>query len=241
MTTHINHLMHDHSHQPPGLNMFHHPRRIKHIRRFRTTKTAIPSVNSFVISRVDYCNSLLAGLPNCHLHRVQLVLNVAARLLYRKKDHITPLLRDKQHWLPIAACSQFKICLLTYKSLHGLAPQYIADFLKPVAGVSRQSTLYSASNESLIILATKTEFGTRLFTLAEPTYWNQLLETEKRFICEYIQATTQNIFVSTFIFFINSKHRVLAVGFKPAGLTYVFAKGVSDQVRDPLTPRNSLQ
>ena len=32
-----------------------------------------------------------------------------------------------------------------------------------------------------------------------------------------------------------------SVGWAPAGLTYVFAKGVSDQVRDPLTPRNSLQ
>ena len=32
-----------------------------------------------------------------------------------------------------------------------------------------------------------------------------------------------------------------SVGWTPAGLTYVFAKGVSDQVRDPLTPRNSLQ
>ena len=124
MTTHINHLVR---------TCFYNLRRIKHIRRFITTKTAILLVNSFVISRVDYCNSLLAGLPNCHLHRIQLVLNAAARLLYRgqKRDHITPLLHDKLHWLPIAARIQFKICLLTYKSLHGLAPQYIVDFWNP--------------------------------------------------------------------------------------------------------------
>ena len=151
---------------------------MKHIRRFITTKTASLLVNSFVISRVD---SLLAGLPNYHLHRIQLVLNAAARLLYRgqKRDHITPLMRDKLHWLPIAARIQFKICLLTYKSLHGLAPQYIADFLKPVASVSRRSTLRSASNESLIIPATKTAFGTRAFCVTGPTYWNQLPETAK--------------------------------------------------------------
>ena len=139
MTTHINYLVR---------TCFYHLRRIKHIRRFISTKTAVLIINSFVISRVDYCNSLLAGLPNCHLHRIQLVLNAAARLLYRgqKKDHITPLLRDKLHWLPIAARIQFKVCLLTYKSLHGLAPQYIADFLKPVASVSRRSTLRSASS-----------------------------------------------------------------------------------------------
>ena len=173
MTTHINHLVR---------TCFYNLRRIKHIRRFITTKTAILLVNSFVISRVDYCNSLLAGLPNCHLHRIQLVLNAAARLLYRgqKRDHITPLLRDKLHWLPIAARIQFKICLLTYKSLHGLAPQYITDFLKFVASVSRRSTLRSASNESpLIIPATKTAFGARAFSVTGPTYWNQLPETVK--------------------------------------------------------------
>ena len=126
-----------------------------------------------------YCNSLLAGLPNCHLHRIQLVLSAAARLLYRdqKRDHITPLLRDKL--LPIAGRIQFKICLLTYKSLHGLVPQYIADFLKPVASMSRRSMLRSASNESLIIPATKTTFGTRAFSVTGPTYWNQLPETVK--------------------------------------------------------------
>ena len=93
MTIHINHLVR---------TCFYNLRRIKHIRRFITTKTAILLVNSFVISRIDYCNSLLAGLPNCHLHRIQLVLNAAARLLYRgqKRDHITPLMRDKLHWLP---------------------------------------------------------------------------------------------------------------------------------------------
>ena len=172
MTTHINHLVR---------TCFYHLRRIKHIRRYITTKTAILLVNSFVISRVDYCNSLLVGLPKCHLHRIQLVMNAAARLLYRgqKKDHITPLLRDKLHWLPIAARIQFKVCLLTYKSLHGQAPRYIADFLKPVASVSRRSTLRSASSESLIIPAAKTVFGTRSFAVAGPTYWNQLPETVK--------------------------------------------------------------
>ena len=193
MITHINHLVR---------TCFYHLRRIKHIRRFITTKTAILLVNSFVISRVDYCNSLLVGLPKCHLHRIQLVMNAAARLLYRgkKKDHITPLLRDKLHWLPIAARIQFKVCLLTYKSLHGLAPRYIADFLKPVASVSRRSTLRSASNESLIIPATKTVFGTRSFSVAGPTYWNQLPETVKT-------APSVNTFKrrlkTTIVFFIN--------------------------------------
>jgi len=47
-------------------------------------------VNSFVISRVDYCNSLLAGAPRYQRDRLQSVLNTAARLLVgaKKHDHI---------------------------------------------------------------------------------------------------------------------------------------------------------
>src|SRR6218665_2667512 len=50
--------------------------------------------------------------------------NSAARLLCnrRKYDHITPLLRDVLHWLPVPLRVEFKICLLVYKSLHGAAP-----------------------------------------------------------------------------------------------------------------------
>jgi len=56
-------------------------------------------VNSFVISRVDYCNSLLAAVPRYQLHRLQSVLNTAARLIVgaKKHDHIKHVLRDRLH------------------------------------------------------------------------------------------------------------------------------------------------
>jgi len=51
---------------------------------------------SFVLSRLDYCNSLLAGLLKCSLRPLQLATNMAARLIYRarKSCHITPLLSE---------------------------------------------------------------------------------------------------------------------------------------------------
>ena len=81
-------------------------------------------VNSFVISRVDYCNSLLARVPRYQLDRLQSVMNTAARLIVgaKKQDHIKHVLKDCLHWLPIPQRVQFKLCLLTYKALHGLAP-----------------------------------------------------------------------------------------------------------------------
>ena len=67
---------------------------------FEAVKTA---VDCFVITQVDRYNSLLAGAPKCLLDRLQSVLNSAARLVYnrRKYDHVTPLLHDRLHWLPV--------------------------------------------------------------------------------------------------------------------------------------------
>ena len=58
---------------------------------------------AFVISRLDNCNSLLYGLSVKDICKIQRVQNMAARLISRtkKRDHITPILRDQLHWLPI--------------------------------------------------------------------------------------------------------------------------------------------
>ena len=71
-------------------------RRIKSICHTLPTSTAIQLVNSFNISRVDYCNNILAGVPKYPLDRLQSILNVPVRLIfgYSRYDHITPLLRD---------------------------------------------------------------------------------------------------------------------------------------------------
>ena len=66
--------------------------------------------------------------PDKALNKLQLVLNTAARILTRtpKFDHITPMLASL-HWLPVKARADFKVLLLTYKALHGLAPTYLSD------------------------------------------------------------------------------------------------------------------
>ncbi|KAJ8407757.1 hypothetical protein AAFF_G00268010 [Aldrovandia affinis] len=89
---------------------------IRRIRPFLTQEATQLLVQALVISRLDYCNSLLAGLLACAIKPLQLVQNAAARLVFNqpKFTHVTPLL-SSLHWLPIAACIRFKSLVLAFQ------------------------------------------------------------------------------------------------------------------------------
>ena len=102
----------------PDLLFEYHIKQITRI-AFFLTKDAEKLIHAFVSSRLDYCNVLFSGFPSTYLKNVQRMHNAAARLLTRtrKFDHITSTLVSL-HWLPIQARADFKVLLLTYKSLH---------------------------------------------------------------------------------------------------------------------------
>ena len=104
-------------------------------------------------SKLDICNSLLYGLPQYLIDRLQAVQNCAARLVTRsrKHDHITPILKQL-HWLPVYSRIKYKILLLTFKALHGLAPSYITEILQPYRS---SRSLRSASKRLLTIPSAK--------------------------------------------------------------------------------------
>ena len=106
-------------------------------------------IHAFVTSKLDYCHSLLSGLSQNQIQRLQYVQNSAARLLTgtRKYDSITPILKEL-HWLPMAERIDFKILLLTFKSLHNMAPIYLRELLSPYIPLR---TLRSSSKSSLVI------------------------------------------------------------------------------------------
>ena len=98
------------------------------MRAFLTEASLQKLVTSFVLSRMDYCNSLLVNLPNDTITKLQ---NHAARLVLKKTkgDHVTPLFR-KLYWLPIQARIDYKICVLCYKCINKTAPSYLSDLLE---------------------------------------------------------------------------------------------------------------
>ena len=91
-----------------------------------------------------------------------------------KFDQIQHLISDRLHWLPVHKRVQFKLCLLAYKAVHGLAPHYLADMCRPVSSDDARRKLRSATREDLVIPRTATKFRARSFAVTAPSEWNRL-------------------------------------------------------------------
>ena len=96
------------------------------VRKYLDHQSAEKLIYALVHNHIDYCNALLIGLPKYRIQKLQMVQNTAARVLCRigKYDHITSTLKTF-HWLPMEFRIKYKICLLTFNSLHGHGPENI--------------------------------------------------------------------------------------------------------------------
>ena len=126
---------------------FFHLRQMKAIRRCLPSDATTSLVNAFVVSRPDYCNSIYAGLPQSETNRQQTVYNAAARLIFgaSRYSHITPLLRDRLHWLRCTDRIQYKLCMTVFKALHGMVPEYLTELYTLVVVGEKRAVLRSAS------------------------------------------------------------------------------------------------
>ena len=86
--------------------------------------------SNLVEGKKTYITALLFGLPNVQIAKLQRVQNAAARLILGigKFSHITPALYEL-HWLPVSLRIDYKILLLTFKCIYGLAPTYLSDLI----------------------------------------------------------------------------------------------------------------
>ena len=149
---------------------------IRRIRKYISKESTETLIHAFISSRIDYCNSLLFGLPEYQLHKLQRIQNAAARLIFQESKfcHITPLLQSL-HWLPVKYRIDFKILLMTFKAIHRLAPPYISELIS-----IKSESRYSLRINDNGILLNRNSFkslatlGDRSFKVAAPKMWNNL-------------------------------------------------------------------
>jgi len=147
------------------------------VRRSVSKAVLLSLVMALVLSRVDYGNATLAGLPARQLCRLQSVLHAAARIVLRarKFDHVTPLLREL-HWLRIPERITFKLSCLVFRSLNGTAPVYLADSINRATDVTTRRSLRSSSSTAVVVPVTRcSTIGDRAFPVPAVCAWNSLL------------------------------------------------------------------
>ena len=161
-----------------ALTCYFELRRLAYIRRFLTSTATATLVSAFVLSRIDYCNSLLFGSTHdvdvtSHLQRIQ---NYASRIIVRlpKSSRITIHLKSL-HWLPVKVRSTYKIACLCYHCHSSTAPSYVTGMRhrKPLHTRNTRSSSYTMPllNRPAHSKAT---LGDRSFSFTSSSVWNTI-------------------------------------------------------------------
>ena len=105
---------------------FHELRKLSSIRSLIDSNAAQKLASAFVLSRIDYCNSLLFGLQEQQFYKLQKIQNSAARIVSksRRTSHITPVLREL-HWLPVKARVEYKAAIISFNAFNETGPSYL--------------------------------------------------------------------------------------------------------------------
>ena len=170
METHVNSLCR---------SLYLELRRIGQIRDYLTIEAAKTLVCSMIFSRLDYCNSLLFGITETRISKLQRIQNCAARLVLRRsRHHESCSLLKELHWLPVHARIEYKIATIVYKSLHDSKfPSYLSELIVPCNPTrSLRSEMFNILFRPRTNLKT---YGERAFTHTGPTVWNSLPEHVK--------------------------------------------------------------
>ena len=147
-------------------------RLINVIRTKLTKPVSEQVVNAMVTSSLYYCNSLLYGISDHQLLRIQKIQNTAARLILQMDGWSSArVMLNELHWLPRRKRISFKVLLVLYKAMHGLTPDYITVLATPYVALRH---LRSANDNLLVVQKTQLHYGDITFTVASANMWNKL-------------------------------------------------------------------
>jgi len=131
-------------------------------------------VHALIISKVDYCNSVLVGMSMQLRDQLESVLNATAWSFRPRCPTTSP------HCLrTFIGCMFWNLsssgCVLAYRCLHSMAPLYLADNLQLTSAVGTRRNLQSANLLTLMVMSTRCSMlGDRTFPVAAARAWNSL-------------------------------------------------------------------
>ena len=155
-----------------SLQFVHHRRKTARVRHLVDQDTANVLVQTLILSRLDYCNSLLLGSSKLCIDKLQRLQNMACRIVYRQHRfcRVTPLMKEL-HWLKEPQRIAYKIALLMYKSVKGIAPEYLSD----IVITPHRRRLRSTTELKLPVIKSRTaQVHKCLFASMGPRIWNGL-------------------------------------------------------------------
>ena len=105
-------------------NAFYYLYNMRRIRKYLSRRFIETLIHAFVSGRVDYCNSLLYGLPTYQLNKLQRVQNAAARLIFKESKycHVTDCCSVNLHWLPVKFQIDITVNVQGYQWLRAFLP-----------------------------------------------------------------------------------------------------------------------
>ena len=107
-----------------------HIRALRHIRNRLTLESVKAVACGLVLSRIDYCNSILYGTSAHNIAKLQIVQNDLARAVLQlpRRASATQALKEL-HWLPVAQRIKHKVATLTYTVRHTSQPAYLQELI----------------------------------------------------------------------------------------------------------------
>ena len=155
---------------------FYQLRQLRVVSRSLTFNARVTLIHAFVLSRLDYCSSIYAGLPQIRIDRLERVHRAAARLIGGsfKTDHISLYMQQVLHWLPFPQRIYFRISSMVWKYLSGEAPLYLRELCCPVSFYGDRQLRSSTHSNLAVPFARTVTIQRRAFSVVGPATWNGL-------------------------------------------------------------------
>ena len=131
-------------------------------------------VQALILSKLDYCNSLLLGIPKYNMAKLQRIQNMSCRMIYQLPKYSTiSTYLAKLHWLKIQESIVYKVATIMFKCINNIAPAYLSELV--ISQPPHSRGLRSSNKGTLYTTRSRTEFVHRgSFKSMGQQIWNNL-------------------------------------------------------------------